>query len=348
MRTDRAVCAESERDYLASRFSVTGLRYSRRMANLHVESWSPDYGSPYESDAALAEPERVDETVEVPGKWEPISGVDDGISEVAFVDGVRRVDARLTLDEPGSPVPGLCGSYAVGAVLWNRSIPRSEVIEARVSRLAVFAAGKGAPIPVVSPELSYRSESVPDSDPAALITRFHGAMRRAEGELSEELAMAGRFVVSDGPINTMAATDKVGFIKSHRAPYLSAERSAVIARLGVAERTPLFLIGRGGTYERYSWYFRIAQLAGGHSWTGVVRGEVSAGLEKSRALTIAARTTAIIPAVASESHIDPRAPQNLVPIAALERELRRRLGDPGYVYRALRSAIMRTTPAGVT
>lgn len=317
------------------------------MAQLHVESWAPDYGTPFETDASLAEPERVDETVEVKGKWTPIPGFDDGIDKIAFVDGVRRIDARLTLDDPVSPVPGLCGSYAVGAIVWDRSIPRSEITEARIGRLAVFGSGKGAPIPVVSPELSYQSESVPDQDPGALIARFHGAMRRAEGVLSEELAKGGTFVVSDGPINTMEATDKVGFIKSHRAPYLSADRSEVIGRLGVGERTPLFLIGKGGNYERYSWYFRIAQLPGGHSWTGVVRGEVSAALELQRAIAISNRTTAIIPAVASESHIDPRAPQNLVPIAGLERELRRRLGDPGYVYRALRSAIMRSDTAGV-
>ncbi len=317
------------------------------MAQLFVESWAPDYGSPFESDASLAQPERVDESVEVAGRWEPIAGVDDGIDKLAFVDGVRRVDARLTLDGAPAPIPGICGSYAVGAVVWDRTIPRSVVTDVRVGRLAVFAEGRGAPIPVVSPELSYRAESVPDADPAALITRFHGAMRRAEGELSEELAKGGLFVVSDGPINDMAATDKVGFIKSHRAPYLSADRSEVIGRLAAGERTPLFLIGKGGAYERYSWYFRIADVAGGHSWTGVVRGEVSAALERSRAAAIAARTTALIPAVASESHIDPRAPQNLVPIAALERELRRRLGDAGYVYRALRSAIMRPQAAGV-
>jgi hypothetical protein len=43
--------------------------------------------------------------------------------------------------------------------------------------------------------------------------------------------------------------------------------------------------------------------------------------------------------VGSEPHIEPRAPQNLVPIAALERDLRHRLGDAGLVLRALRSAV---------
>lgn len=317
------------------------------MAQLHIESWAPDYGTPFEADVSLADPERVDEEVEVSGSWAPIAGVDDGVERIAFVDGVRRIDARLTLDEPGGPVAGLCGSYGVGAVVWDRTIPRSVFSNVQIGRMAVFGRGKGAPMPVVSPELAYRSESVPDDDPAALITRFHGAMRRAEGDLSENLAKSGLFVVSDGPVNDMAATDKVGFIKSHRAPYLSIERSQLIGRLEVGERTPMFLIGRGGNYERYSWYFRIGHRGHGHSWTGIVRGEVAAALDLERAALIAGRTTALIPAVASESHIDPRAPQNLVPIAALERELRRRLGDPGYVYRALRSAIIRTSRVGV-
>jgi hypothetical protein len=41
---------------------------------------------------------------------------------------------------------------------------------------------------------------------------------------------------------------------------------------------------------------------------------------------------------ASAGYKDSRAPQNLYPIAGLERALRRRLGDPGVLYRALRTA----------
>jgi hypothetical protein len=50
------------------------------------------------------------------------------------------------------------------------------------------------------------------------------------------------------------------------------------------------------------------------------------------------RTAALLPRFASRPHKDPRAPQNLYPIAGLERELRRRLGDAGVLYRALRAA----------
>jgi hypothetical protein len=311
------------------------------MARLYVKGWAPDYGSPFEADEALADDTKVDEGVEVAGPWEPRPGRDDGIEAVVFVDGVRRVDARLTLDDADGPVAGICGSYAVGAVRWDRTVPRSQVTHAIVERLAVFGGGRAAPVPVAGPRLAYRSESVPGTDPGALIQRFHGAMRSAEATLSERLAQEGAFVVADGPINDLSATEKVGYIKSHRAPYLSPATQPIVGRLRAGERTPLFLIGAGGAYPRYSWYQRLADLPGGHSWTGVVRGEVSSHLDLATAARIADRTAALLPNVASVPHVDPRAPQNLVPIAGLERELRRRLGDPAFVVRALRTAVVR-------
>ena len=45
-----------------------------------------------------------------------------------------------------------------------------------------------------------------------------------------------------------------------------------------------------------------------------------------------------LPRFASRLHKDPRAPQNLSPIGGLERELRRRLGDPAVLYRSLLTA----------
>ena len=49
-------------------------------------------------------------------------------------------------------------------------------------------------------------------------------------------------------------------------------------------------------------------------------------------------TARLLPPLASTPHKDPRAPQNLVPIGGLERELRHRLGDQQLLYRALRAA----------
>ena len=53
----------------------------------------------------------------------------------------------------------------------------------------------------------------------------------------------------------------------------------------------------------------------------------------------AVKQAALLPLAAMPLHLDARAPQNLVPIAALEKELRRWLGDEGLVRRALRTAV---------
>ena len=45
-----------------------------------------------------------------------------------------------------------------------------------------------------------------------------------------------------------------------------------------------------------------------------------------------------LPRFASRAYKDPRAPQNLTPIAGLERRLRGLLGDPRLLHRSLTSA----------
>jgi hypothetical protein len=69
-----------------------------------------------------------------------------------------------------------------------------------------------------------------------------------------------------------------------------------------------------------------------------VRLECSAELAVADAVALAARSQVTLERYASAGYKDARAPQNLYPIAGLERALRRRLGDPGVVYRALRTA----------
>ncbi|HEY7476765.1 MAG TPA: hypothetical protein VIB62_00880 [Actinomycetota bacterium] len=305
-------------------------------ARIHVETWAPEYGSPVDRDPAFAPAEgSVDDGVETQA-WAPLDGVDDGIARVAFVDGVRRVDARLAIDDPREgPVAGICGSFAVGAVTWDRDARRSEIHDEHVERWAVLGRGRAEVLPAVDLDPPYRTVAAEHEDPEALIAVLHSGMRRAEGQLATLLAR-DRFVVADGPLNEVGPHHVVGFVKSHRATYLGPGNNAVVAALRRGQRTPLFAIA---DYGRYSWYVRLADLAGGHSWSGLARCEASAGLPLADVVTIADRTAALLPHVASEPHVDPRAPQNLVPIGALERTLRHRLGDRGLVERTLRAAV---------
>ncbi|MDH3498607.1 MAG: hypothetical protein OEM97_00655 [Acidimicrobiia bacterium] len=309
------------------------------MAELYVEGWSPEYGAAVDLSDERVAASPIDTSVEVDGLWSPMNGHDDDIETVAFVDGIRRIDARLTLDDPvAGPVAGICGSFAVGATIWDRKARRSVYAHQQVHRMAVLASGSHIDFPIVGQALDYRAESVATDDPAALLAHFHGAMRRAEAALSARLAASGTFVIADGPINELRAQPIVGYIKSHRVTYLGSDLMPVIGRVRAGQRTPIFLID-GAQFARYSWYVRLADLAGGHSWTGIVRCEAPTALGIDAAARLADRTAALLPLTASEPHIDPRAPQNLVPIAALERHLRRRLGDQALVYRSLQAAV---------
>jgi hypothetical protein len=308
---------------------------------VHVESWDPAYGTPISPDDGLAPSEsEVDADVETT-VWDPVPGEDDGVDEVWLVDGIRRVEARLTVDtadESTPPVSGICGSHAVGAVRWDRVARRSEVTAVAVQRLAVVGGGHLVAVPPIA-GLAYRSMSVAGTDPTELVTRFHGSMRTAEARLTADLADAGHFVVADGPVNDTRPRDVVGFIKTHRVAYLSGTPATIIGRLEPGYRSPLFLLGASGSFPRYSWYQRLAEGPPGHRWYGIVRCEVAAAIGLERAVVLADRTAALLPRLAAPAHTDPRAPQNLVPIGALERHLRRELGDQALTYRALRTAL---------
>jgi hypothetical protein len=94
----------------------------------------------------------------------------------------------------------------------------------------------------------------------------------------------------------------------------------------------------GTSWWRNSWYLQLPRTSG-VPWSGVVRLECSADLLLAEVTRLGDLTAACCP-LASAPHKDPRAPQNLVPIGGLERELRHRLGDQHVLYRALRAAAM--------
>jgi hypothetical protein len=309
------------------------------MARLYVEGWAPEFGAPFEPDEQLAPAEgAVDTTVETED-WQPIPGEDDGLAAIAFVDGVRRVDARLTVDDPDQgPIPGICGTYAVGSTLWRRDETRSEFGPALIDRIALIGHGRSETIPPIALDPGYRAETIGSPNPDDLVRHLHTRMRQAEGRSATDLAEQGWFVVADGPLNDLSPQSTIGHVKSHRVTYLDTEQNGVIAHLHAGERTPLFTLG---AFQRYSWYLRLALMPGGHTWSGVVRCEASGQLSLQEVKMMANRTAALLPLVASEAHLDPRAPQNLVPVAALERQLKHLMGDRGLVFRAIRDAVAR-------
>jgi len=121
----------------------------------------------------------------------------------------------------------------------------------------------------------------------------------------------------------------------HAPLQLEGEGVGVVGGLAAGERTPVFRIRR--PFPVFSWYLR---LPGGSAapWSGVARIECGGDLTAAAAITLADLAQVTLVRYASAEYKDARAPQNLYPIAGLERELRRRLGEPALLYRALRAA----------
>ena len=63
----------------------------------------------------------------------------------------------------------------------------------------------------------------------------------------------------------------------------------------------------------------------------------SAGLADT--IAVVDRVSITVPRFAGVAHRDPRAPQNLQPVGALEKYLRHLLGDAGLAVRAVRQAV---------
>jgi hypothetical protein len=106
-----------------------------------------------------------------------------------------------------------------------------------------------------------------------------------------------------------------------------------VVALRVGQRTPLFAIGE----DRLSWYQRLPG-AGEEGWAGILRGEVARAVGTEEARRLADRAAVELPRMAGRPHRDPRAPQNMAPIAGLEERLRHRLGDRRLALRAVRRA----------
>jgi uncharacterized protein len=144
--------------------------------------------------------------------------------------------------------------------------------------------------------------------------------------------------VADGPMRVREPLDLVGYIKSHQKSYLGVEHEPVVTRLRAGERTPIFQFGR--IRPRYSWYTRIAPVANQHPWAGIARCEVSTTVGLPRAAGLADHLSHHLPRFASKAFWDTRAPQNLVPIASLERKLWSLLGDRELILRRIRSGVI--------
>ncbi len=299
-----------------------------------VESWSADYGSPIETepeaeaDTSTSSDITIERRVE---DWAPITPSGNAAGTVVFIDGVQQMDARVWVSaDDASSRMGVCVSYAAGTVRCDAEARVESVVVARgafgPASLGDIDCGRG---------VVYGGVAVAGTSPGDLDLQ----VRKHREDLEVDLAhRAGEtdLVVVDGHVRQRETIHgAVGFIKSHQREYLEPEQAAVVGRLAPGQRTPVFLLET--PWSRFSWYLKLPG-GQGHPWAGVVRCEASSSLRTTEAVEFADFVSSTLPRFASQQYKDPRAPQNLYPVAGLERELRRRLGDRALLLRGLQRA----------
>lgn len=304
---------------------------------LRLDPWPPDYDSAVQFSQFEDHQAEIDVTVETAQWVEVEPEPPEAYNTVYFVDGVRRVEARVVAEDPSQIIHGLFGSLAVGCVRFSSC--HATLDRQTVERFLILGGGlcQSESFTIGGTLLSFHGIATASKSPDEALGELQNAMRAREASLAQELAFDDNCVFADGPL-TYFATSKhqvIGLVKSIYLPYLSATHFQLVSGLKLGCRTPIFAI-TDTKYNRYSWFMRIGEgRHHEHPLSGVIRLEVRAAIGLDIARRMANFAAQILPGCASTAVRDARAPQNLLPIGALETDLRHRLGDPLLIHRAI-------------
>lgn len=303
---------------------------------LQVETWDPSYGTSVE----VSSTDRASESVELNeefdiSEWEPIKPTSVKKPEtVFFIDGIRRYDANVWLQIDSKNYRGVCASIAAGAVRCDQNEALFENI--RIERALYTSAEVTKNIELSRLGQSYEIRPTKDDSIETITLSIQNHLARLENLVSDSYKKE-KLVIYDGPLNQRLTPGGVGLIKTQHIQYLPDDLLGVINRLKVGERTPYFKIT--SKISRWSSYVRLSES--GNASNSIVRIELP-DLEQSgnKIKKMFDLVSQILPKYASEAFKEPRAPQNLYPIAGLERKMRSMLGDREILERGLRMVKM--------
>lgn len=307
---------------------------------LQLDPWMPEYDGSVEIDPADGGASGVDTTVEGLG-WKALGATPvDVARRLYFIDGVRRTDARVLAWNSGELVHGLLGTVAAGAVETDGR--DAHYVHCQMRRFLILGGGhkQSIMLDVGTVRCNFEGLASVATSPVELGGELQEQMRLLEAKVAEGVICDEALVFIDGPLAYIRSLGAViGVVKRISMPYIDSDRFGLVTSLFSGERTPLFLIS-DGKRDRYSWYLRVGQRRSlDHVLTGIVRLEIGATVGIESARQAANASAALLTHFSSQTMRDPRAPQNLLPIGALETELRRRMGDPLIVRRAIEQRI---------
>lgn len=310
--------------------------------------------------------------VETP-RWAAVSPKElpKRLERVYVVDGKPRMEARLLIeDDAGASSFAGYGAFVAGAVNLCPHGTRPALLES-VKAMRVLAHGPDMSIDMarLSPRsphtgrLEYTPTAFREDHQTAPAAHLQALMLRAEQELSHGLASAVPFDEMDArePLVTLTLQDGtlrgqnmggavVGCVKTVGAMYLGPDRMGLLSEMKAGERTPVLHLKYGNNqFPRFTWYVRLCEAPLHlHPLAGVMRLEMYAPDESDflppivRAVANVSGT--LLCRLGSLPHKDARAPQNLIPTAALEQAMGRALGDSRLIERRIRAHITAQFP----
>ncbi|WP_190399566.1 hypothetical protein [Pseudanabaena sp. FACHB-1998] len=329
--------------------------------NIRLEPWSIGYDAPVSiNPEEIPTSDKVNTEVEFGhGEWQPIRTAiaPELPNQILFIDGRLRLDARFLGRSDDEILYGAFATIAVGAVLVDRRISRAKCIATDIKRIIALGGNLTAPPTVIPCPISGRgdlkydycltsSNNEPDTPSQIVQSAMLDEELRIANELSlnKEIIQENTLIVRDGPLLYrvyQTPYDTIGYVKTMGKAYLKGDNAQVMRSLKVGERTPIFRISNTHG-SNLSWYLRSGsgdlnyKKLGYHDLHGIIRIDLDGGVSLERAKAIADQSTYLIPNYASHPTRDPRAPQNLTPVGALEKELGRRMGSRELISRRLR------------
>jgi hypothetical protein len=262
---------------------------------------------------------------------------------------------RLSAEGDGWPLPGILASYAAGAVCVEPresplpGLPPAGVCDIHLGRNVILAGGATTHPIVLSAdngEVVYQPAHCIRPDFEGLQQTLGDLRARLEADRVRELMDAGvELVIADGRLPDIRQGPVVGLIKTLATMYIVDQAHVeCVMRLRAGERSPLFTIQRArSTY--YSWFVCLRNPRPYDvSLSGLARLEMDDYTSCEDVRRVADLTAAILPEYASSPDRDARAPQNLLPVGFLERELRRHLGELEYLKRLMATSFQKDTP----
>lgn len=306
----------------------------------------------------LEESEEIGSVTVETDHWRPINGKPVEKINIAFVDGVRRTENMVYIEDPNNThtVEGAFVSIGAGAITleFGKLNSLEDSFKEAIVKRYFLLRGK---LNSAKPKLRFVTkagniEFEVKHSKKELSPYVNDLMANLEAYVAEKLYKEGHaeILITDGTLHfnvKRKGLPFIGYVKKHRKVYLYPEHYEVLRKLKVGQRTPLVLIhsqpsgknnGKTEKFDKFTWYVKLRE---GEGINSLARLEVPAEIGIERAVELADISAYLTPKFASAEFNDKRAPQNLIPIRFLENFLRRHLGSQSLIRRLIAETMLK-------